>query len=77
MRLISESTPGRPAVPSDRSETPWTIGGFGTPAGDQAALVAYRNTAYARLGQLLQELGPAPIGSPSNDAQFIEETGNR
>ena len=27
-------------------------GGFVTPAGDQAALVAYRNTAYARLGQL-------------------------
>ncbi|HEX5907554.1 MAG TPA: 3-hydroxyacyl-CoA dehydrogenase family protein [Propionibacteriaceae bacterium] len=52
-------------------------GGFVTPAGDQAALVAYRNTAYARLGQLLQELGPAPIGSPSNDAQFIEETSNR
>ena len=39
-------------------------GGFVTPAGDQAALVAYRNTAYARLGQLLQELGPAPLGSP-------------
>jgi 3-hydroxybutyryl-CoA dehydrogenase len=37
-------------------------GGFVTPAGDQAALVAYRNTAYARLGQLLQELGPAPKG---------------
>jgi 3-hydroxybutyryl-CoA dehydrogenase len=37
-------------------------GGFVIPAGDQAALVAYRNTAYARLGQLLQELGPAPKG---------------
>jgi 3-hydroxybutyryl-CoA dehydrogenase len=37
-------------------------GGFVTPAGDQAALVAYRNTAYARLGQLLNELGPAPKG---------------
>ncbi|HEY5820391.1 MAG TPA: 3-hydroxyacyl-CoA dehydrogenase family protein [Propionibacteriaceae bacterium] len=36
-------------------------GGFVTPAGDQAALVAYRNTVYARLGQLLRELGPAPI----------------
>jgi 3-hydroxybutyryl-CoA dehydrogenase len=35
-------------------------GGFVTPAGDQARLVAYRNTAYARLGQLLKELGPAP-----------------
>jgi 3-hydroxybutyryl-CoA dehydrogenase len=35
-------------------------GGLVTPAGDQAALVAYRNTAYARLGQLLNELGPAP-----------------
>jgi 3-hydroxybutyryl-CoA dehydrogenase len=48
-------------------------GGFVTPAGDQAALVAYRNTAYARLGQLLQELGPAPLGLPLRDAQFIEE----
>jgi 3-hydroxybutyryl-CoA dehydrogenase len=35
-------------------------GGFVTPAGDQAPLVAYRNTAYARLGQLLSDLGPAP-----------------
>jgi 3-hydroxybutyryl-CoA dehydrogenase len=37
-------------------------GGFVIPAGDQAPLVAYRNTAYARLGQLLRELGPAPQG---------------
>jgi 3-hydroxybutyryl-CoA dehydrogenase len=37
-------------------------GGFVTPAGDQAPLVTYRNTAYARLGQLLRELGPAPRG---------------
>jgi 3-hydroxybutyryl-CoA dehydrogenase len=37
-------------------------GGFVTPAGDQAPLVAYRNTAYARLGQLLKELGPLPKG---------------
>ena len=36
-------------------------GGLVTPAGDQAPLVAYRNTAYARLGQLLRELGPAPL----------------
>jgi 3-hydroxybutyryl-CoA dehydrogenase len=35
-------------------------GGFVIPAGDQTPLVAYRNTAYARLGQLLKELGPAP-----------------
>jgi hypothetical protein len=35
-------------------------GGFVTEAGDQTALIAYRNTAYARLGQLLRELGPAP-----------------
>jgi 3-hydroxybutyryl-CoA dehydrogenase len=35
-------------------------GGFVTPAGDQESLIAYRNTAYARLGQLLAELGPAP-----------------
>jgi 3-hydroxybutyryl-CoA dehydrogenase len=37
-------------------------GGFVTAAGDQAPLVAYRNTAYARLGQLLKDLGPAPKG---------------
>jgi len=36
-------------------------GGFVTEAGDQTALIAYRNTAYARLGQLLRELGPAPF----------------
>jgi 3-hydroxybutyryl-CoA dehydrogenase len=36
-------------------------GGFVIPAGDSAPLVAYRNRAYARLGQLLRELGPAPI----------------
>jgi len=35
-------------------------GGFVIPAGDQAALIAYRNTAYAKLGQLLRELGPVP-----------------
>jgi 3-hydroxybutyryl-CoA dehydrogenase len=52
-------------------------GGFVTPAGDQAPLVAYRNTAYARLGQLLKELGPAPLGLPAHDAQSIEETGSR
>ena len=38
-------------------------GGFVTPSGDQASLVAYRNTAYARLGQLLKELGLAPKGA--------------
>jgi 3-hydroxybutyryl-CoA dehydrogenase len=36
-------------------------GGFVIPAGDQAPLIAYRNTVYARLGQLLRELGPAPV----------------
>ena len=36
-------------------------GGFVVPAGDQAPLIAYRNTAYAKLGQLLRELGPAPL----------------
>lgn len=35
-------------------------GGFVTPAGSTAPLVAYRNLAYARLGELLRELGPAP-----------------
>lgn len=41
-------------------------GGFVTPAGDQTALVAYRNRAYARLGQLLAELGPAPRGGDTH-----------
>ncbi len=36
-------------------------GGFIVEAGDPSALVAYRNTAYARLSQLLDELGPAPL----------------
>jgi 3-hydroxybutyryl-CoA dehydrogenase len=35
-------------------------GGFVIPAGDSGPLVAYRNRAYARLGQLLRELGQAP-----------------
>jgi 3-hydroxybutyryl-CoA dehydrogenase len=48
-------------------------GGLVTPAGDQAPLVAYRNVAYARLGQLLKELGPAPLGARSGDAQLIQE----
>jgi 2-polyprenyl-6-methoxyphenol hydroxylase-like FAD-dependent oxidoreductase len=45
--------------------------------GPERQPLAERNTAYARLGQLLQELGPAPLGSRSNDTQFIEEEGNR
>jgi 3-hydroxybutyryl-CoA dehydrogenase len=44
-------------------------GGFVTPAGDQAELIAYRNTAYAKLGQLLRELGPSP-----SDRQSTAET---
>jgi hypothetical protein len=36
-------------------------GGFVIPAGDQAPLIAYRNTVYARLGQPLAALGPAPL----------------
>lgn len=35
-------------------------GGFVIPAGDTTDLIAYRNTAYARLQQLLGELGQAP-----------------
>jgi 3-hydroxybutyryl-CoA dehydrogenase len=46
-------------------------GGFVTPAGDQAELIAYRNTAYAKLGQLLRELGPSP-----SDRQSTAETKN-
>ncbi|HET7668432.1 MAG TPA: 3-hydroxyacyl-CoA dehydrogenase family protein [Mycobacterium sp.] len=44
-------------------------GGFVTPAGDQAELITYRNTAYAKLGQLLRELGPPP-----SDRQSAPET---
>ena len=36
-------------------------GGFIVQAGHASALVAYRNTAYARLAQLVDELGPAPL----------------
>ncbi len=36
-------------------------GGFVTDAKDPSDLIAYRNTAYARLGQLLADLGPAPL----------------
>ncbi len=35
-------------------------GGFVIPAGDTTELIAYRNTAYARMSQLLTELGQAP-----------------
>ena len=49
-------------------------GGFVTPPGDQAALIAYRDTAYARLGQLLRELGPAPLGTPSVDPHPVPAT---
>lgn len=41
-------------------------GGFVIPAGDTTELIAYRNTAYARLGQLLEELGQAPTPTPEN-----------
>jgi 3-hydroxybutyryl-CoA dehydrogenase len=44
-------------------------GGFVTPAGDQAPLIAYRNKAYAKLGQLLGELGPAPADRPHSHVQ--------
>lgn len=40
-------------------------GGFVTGAGDPTELVAYRNTAYARLTELLRELGPAPATGPT------------
>ena len=29
----------------------------------KAAVIAYRNKAYSRMGDLLRELGPAPKGS--------------
>ena len=38
-----------------------------------AALVTYRNTAYARLGQLLRELGPAPL-TAQTETQTETET---
>ena len=53
-------------------------GGFVIPAGDQAALIAFRTKAYAKLGQLLRELGPAPSDTayrPSTDSG--EETERR
>ena len=46
-------------------------GGFVIPAADSDPLIAYRNTVYARLGQLLRELGPAPVTvdpSPASSA---------
>jgi 3-hydroxybutyryl-CoA dehydrogenase len=49
-------------------------GGFVTPAGDQEPLVAYRNTAYARLGQLLKELGPVPHGPFSSTPKGPADT---
>lgn len=36
-------------------------GGFVIPGGDTTDLIAYRNTAYARLAQLLEELGQARV----------------
>jgi 3-hydroxybutyryl-CoA dehydrogenase len=40
-------------------------GGFIAKGGDSAnELIAYRNLAYARMAQLLQELGPSPLASP-------------
>ena len=48
-------------------------GGFVIPAGDSAPLVAYRNRAYARLGQLLRELGPAPtVGGATETPEALE-----
>jgi 3-hydroxybutyryl-CoA dehydrogenase len=37
-------------------------GYLGVPADRTPALVAYRNNAYVRMQQLLDELGPAPLG---------------
>jgi 3-hydroxybutyryl-CoA dehydrogenase len=40
-------------------------GGFIAKGGEAAdELVAYRNLAYARMAQLLEELGPSPLASP-------------
>lgn len=33
----------------------------------KAAVVSYRNRAYAKMGELLRELGPAPQGTPPHD----------
>lgn len=44
-------------------------GGFVIPAGDTTDLIAYRNTAYARLSQLLTELGQAPGVNPTNNQE--------
>ncbi|MGI8459694.1 MAG: 3-hydroxyacyl-CoA dehydrogenase family protein [Propionibacteriaceae bacterium] len=49
-------------------------GGFIVPGGDTAPLVAYRNRAYARLGELLKELGPAPIDGAAADDDHAHPT---
>jgi 3-hydroxybutyryl-CoA dehydrogenase len=43
-------------------------GGFVAKGGEAAdELIGYRNLAYARMAQLLQELGPSPLASPRPD----------
>jgi len=43
-------------------------GGFVAQAGEATEeLVAYRNLAYARMAQLLAELGPSPLSRPTQD----------
>jgi 3-hydroxybutyryl-CoA dehydrogenase len=50
-------------------------GGFIAKDGEAAdELIAYRNVAYARMAQLLQELGPSPLASPPTQGS---PTGNR
>src|SRR5690606_33877105 len=41
-------------------------GGFlDVPAEKLPELIAYRNEAYVKMGQLLKELGPAPVAAPT------------
>ena len=51
----------------DRGHYGTKSGGGFIAKGDEAAdeLVAYRNVAYARMAQLLQELGPSPLADQS------------
>lgn len=43
-------------------------GGFVVPATGNEDLVTYRNTAYAKLAQLIADLGPAPVGRTTGAA---------
>lgn len=39
----------------------------------KSAVVAYRNRAYAKMGKLIRELGPAPTGAPSSGPSTFQQ----